>query len=149
MKKLSYLIILVFIGCSSAKIMTIDYTVLNCHVIDIKEYQYCFIFRAFSKGCDTILIISLKEDYHNKYLYKKPVLNCSQEIKLNQKYDFYLVQKRVHVDVMEQLGAFMIIGNDTLWKSSTFKDIPLFMSSFNTLGKYHNNRPFYPQRKRR
>lgn len=114
-----------------------DYSVLNCRIIEIKEYQYAFRFKALKEN-DTILIISLKENYYTEYGYKKPILNDLEEIKINEKYDFYLTQKKPTVSTMEQLGAFIIIENDTLWKSKTYKEVPLSFISHNTIGKFYS-----------
>ena len=117
-----------------------NYNVLNCHILEIEEYQYAFRFKALNKENDTILIISLKESYYDKYGYKKLILNNLQEIKLTEKYDFHLTQKKPTVSTMEQLGAFIIIEKDTLWKSFTYKDIPPSFMSHNTVGKYYSNK---------
>lgn len=138
MKKIGYLILFVFAGCSSAIRTKIDFNVLNCRIIGIKEYQNTFRFKALNKEKDTILIISLKESYYNKNNYKKPVLENLQEIQLDKEYSFYVTQKKPLVSTMEQLGAFMVIENDTLWSSSTYKDVPLSFISHNTIGKYYS-----------
>jgi hypothetical protein len=85
MKKL-VLFTLIMVGCSPIK--KTDYSTLNCCIIEIKEYQYAFRFKALNET-DTILIISLKENYYDKYGYKKPILNHLQEIAVNEEYDFF------------------------------------------------------------
>lgn len=128
---------LILVGCSSITKTKMEYSVFSCHIIDIIEYQYAFRFTAL-KGKDTISIISLKENYYNKYSYKKNILNHLEEIKINERYDFYLTQKKPIVSTMEQLGAVIIIENDTIWKSRTYKEFPLTYISHNTIGKFYS-----------
>ena len=39
---------------------------------------------------------------------------------------------------MEQLGAYIVIENDTLWKSQTYKEIPPSFISHNTIGQFYS-----------
>ncbi len=128
---------LILVGCSSTSKIKTKYSVLNCRIIAIKEYQYAFRFMAL-KEKDTILIISLKNNYYDKYGYKKPVLNHLEKIRVNEKYDFYLTQKKQTVSTMEQLGVSIIIENDILWKAQTYKEVPLSFTSHNTIGQYYS-----------
>lgn len=137
MKKIGYLILFVFTGCASIIKTKMDFNVLNCHIIEIKEYGNTFRLKALNKEKDTVLIISLKEVYYENS-YKKPVLENLQEIQLDKEYNFYVTQKKPLVSTMEQLGAFIVVENDTLWSSRTYKDIPLSFISHNTIGKYYS-----------
>ncbi len=134
MRRLAFFTI-ILLSCSSIPKIKMDYSVLNCRIIEIKEYQYAFRLMALKEN-DTILIISLKENYYTKYGYKKPVLNDLEEIRINENYDFYLTQKMPNVSTMEQLGAFIIIEKDTLWESQSYKEIPLSFISRYTIGNF-------------
>jgi len=129
--------LLLSFGCSTVKEVKIDCSILNCRIIEIKEYQHSFRFMALN-GNDTILIGSAKENYYDKYGVEKPVLNDLQEIKENEEYVFYLTKKRVSVGQMEQLGSFIIIAKDTLWRAPNYKEVPLSFISHSSIGKFHS-----------
>ena len=128
-------------SCSSTNKIKMERTISNYHVVEMKEYHYAFMFKVLDKENDTILIISLKENYYDKYGYKKPTFNHFQEIKMNETYDFYLTRRNPNVSTMEQLGAFIIVENDTLWRSPTYRDIPPTFMSHNTIGKLYSDQP--------
>lgn len=130
-------LLLFFVGCSSLRNKG-DNIFLQCLVIDIQEYEYAFKFKALNPKNDTILILSLKENYYNKNNYKKSKLGTSEEIKPNQKYIFSVVPKKPTVSNMQQLGAFLIIEKDTIYKASNYKEIPLTFVATNSIGKYYS-----------
>ncbi len=137
MKKLIFFTF-ILASCSSITKKNTDYSILKCNIIEIDEYQYAFRFMAL-KEKDTILIVSPKENYYDKYGYKKPNLKHLKEIKVNKKYVFHLVEKKSTVSTMEQMGAFIVIENDTLWKSKNYKEVPISFISYNTIGKLYGN----------
>ena len=71
MKKLVFLTF-ILASCSSITKKNTDYSILKCNIIEIDEYQYAFRFMAL-KGKDTILIVSPKENYYDKYGYKNQI----------------------------------------------------------------------------
>ena len=58
---------------------------------------------------------------------------------MNKKYVFHLVEKKSTVSTMEQMGAFIVIENDTIWKSKNYKEVPISFISHNTIGKFYGN----------
>lgn len=131
MKKLIVYLALIFVSCSTTKHVKKNCQSLNCYVIDIEEYQHFILLKTLRER-DTIRIISFKKSYNKKIIFNK-----LEEIKLDKYYNFCLTQKKANVSTMEQLGAFIVVENDTIWTASTYKDIPLFFISHNTIGKFH------------
>jgi hypothetical protein len=137
MKKLTFFTF-VLVSCLSINNPKKGLSIENCYILGIKEYQYAFRLIALKEN-DTILIVSLKDEYYTKHGYQKSRLNNLEEIKVNKKYDFYLVKRKPVVSTMEQMGAFIIVENDTLWKSKTYKEIPASFTSYNTIGNLIKN----------
>ena len=133
MKNLFIIITIILFSCSSTNKPQINYKYLNCIIVEIKEYQNTFRFKALNNN-DTILIVSLKDNYYNKKIH----IDSLEEIRLDKNYNFYLTQIKPIVLNMEELGAFVKIEGDTLWKSSTYKNIPLTYLSHNTIGKFYS-----------
>lgn len=141
MKKLLLfsLLWIILANCNTAQKNT-GFSVFYCQVIDIKEYEHVVIFAGRTNGNDTLIIESLKIDYTKKGFQKK-LLYGFEKIELNNQYAFYLRPQKVRVSTMEQLGAFIIVESDTLYESSTYKTLPLFFRSYNTIGRYHSKYP--------
>lgn len=129
-----------FIACSSVEKKQNGASFITCSIIDIQEYEYVFTFKALNQKKDTVFVLSLKENYYNKNNYTKPKMEFLEQIKLNNKYLFNVIPKKPSVSSMEQLGAFIIIEKDTLYKSSNYKQIPPTFISLNTIGKYYSNK---------
>lgn len=122
-----------FFGCNSSKNLQNENTV-NLKVVGIKEYEYAYGLKTIGNDKDTLLVISFKDEFYNKYSLKKPDIQGSvQEIKINNLYDFKLSLIKPQVSNMEQLGAFIIIENDTLCKGRNYKEIPKTYSAQNTI----------------
>lgn len=113
--------------------ITFDYDckLITCKIIKSREYKTFYSFKAI-KEKDTIYIISYK-DYYGGH---KTQNNNIREIKINEEYNFYLTPEIIRTSKMEQLGAFIIIDEDTLWKASNYKEIPKFYIANNTIGHY-------------
>ena len=107
MKKLVFLTF-ILASCSSITKKNTDYSILKCNIIEIDEYQYAFRFMAL-KGKDTILIVSPKENYYDKYGYKKPNLKHLKEIKVNKKYVFHLVEKKVQCQLWNRWEHLLLL----------------------------------------
>lgn len=123
-------------GCISTK-ENIHYSTLNCRVIHIQEYQQAFGFKVLDNKKDTLLVISFKNSYYDKNNYKKPKLKLLKEIKIDQSYDFILSTKKPTVSTMEQLGAFIIIENDTICRGKSYKTLLSTFISHNTIGEFY------------
>jgi hypothetical protein len=131
-------LIFAFIACSSVEKKQNNKSFITCSIIDIQEYEYAFKFKALNQKKDTVFVLSLKENYYNKNNYTKPKMESAEEIKINNEYVFNVISKKPSVSSMEQLGAFIIIEKDTLYKSSNYKQIPPTFISLNTIGKYYS-----------
>lgn len=137
MKKIRYLIFMIFISCNSNIAIKKNDNFLKCEIIEIKEYTCSFRFKALNNKKDTILIVSLKKDYFSKFQNKKYNSNQLEEIRLNNKYNFHLIQIKPSVSTMEQLGSFIVVENDTLFKAHVYKNIPPSYMGYNVVEKYY------------
>lgn len=138
MKNLICIIFIIFMGCVSTK-NKISYNTFHYKVVGIQEYQYAFAFKVLNDRKDTLLVISLKDNYYDKYNHKKPKLKLVGKITIDKSYDFILSEKKPTVSTMEQLGAFIIIENDTVCKAKSYKELPLIFISHNTIGKFYDS----------
>lgn len=136
MRTLNYLGLFLFIGCAIKNNPKENSFTQSCNIVEIKEFDYSFRFKAIKKSGDTILIISLKDKFYTKYKIITPIGNELQKIERNKEYNFKSVQIKPRVSTMEQLGAFIIIEKDTLWKAQSYKDIPPSYKSVNTIGSF-------------
>jgi len=140
MKKTSYIIYMVIgilLGCSSSKDLVEQSKNIRLNVIDIKEYEYVYRIKATeSKSQDTVLVMSLKSSFYTKNNLKNPnkLSVIESEILKGQQYNFKVLPVKPQVSKMEQLGAFVIVEKDTLWKEKSYKDMPKLYTAQNTLG---------------
>ena len=140
MKTLNYLVLLIFIGCIKINNKEPEnITHQNISIIEIKEFDYSYRLKGINKLRDTILIISFKDKFYNKYRINKPT-GSEEKIQCKKEYYFKLVQIKLQASTMEQLGAFIIIEKDTLWKANSYKNIPPSYKSLNTNGSFIINK---------
>ena len=140
MKTLNYLVLLIFIGCIKINNKEPEnITHQNISIIEIKEFDYSYRLKGINKLRDTILIISFKDKFYNKYRINKPT-GSKEKIQCKKEYYFKLVQIKLQASTMEQLGAFIIIEKDTLWKANSYKNIPPSYKSLNTNGSFIINK---------
>lgn len=128
---MKYLIVLLCLsGCSTTNTPQNKVGVdnLTCNVVEIKEFEHSFRFMAINNQGDTVIVASLKERD------LKSDSKIIDTILLNKSYDFNVTQIRPRVLTMEQLGAFIIIKNDTLCKAATYKSLPLAYTAHNVIG---------------
>ena len=139
MKKLIYFILLATIlsECNSSKYINNNTSKLSLIVQDISEYDYAYKITSInSENADTIVIISYKDKFFDKYDLEKPKQSeIKSVIRKNKKYKFDLIKIKPQVSTMEQFGAFIIIEKDTVLKSINAKSMPKIFVSQNTIGK--------------
>jgi len=122
MKNTLYLILSLFIiGCTLNKTTRYEPEKINCSIIEINNFEYVFRLKGInSETNDTIYILSFKENMYDKYKYKKPQeLNNSVQIRSGNNYKFSLIKKKIQVSNMQELGQYIIVEKDTLWKGSS------------------------------
>ena len=106
-------------------------------ILSIEEYDYAYYIKAFNQDTKKQLnIISYKQVYFDKYKIQKPINNSQDGLKTiskNNSYNFNLTEMRFNVSNMEQLGAYVIIENDTIWKGKPTVE-NRFYESKNSLG---------------
>lgn len=131
-----YIVILcLFLGCGSTSSLKKETINSNLKVVDIEEYQYAYRFRVLEdKSKDTILIVSFKDNFYNKNNLKKPKGEDSKQIVTDNNYNFKLLLIKSQVSTMQQLGAFIIVEKDTLWKERSYKTMPKSYTAQNTIG---------------
>jgi len=116
-------------SCSTYNTTNKSFRTIN-KVIEINEFNQSYLLKTLSKNNDTILIISnaINNDYGDDISKQKKIV-------LNHSYEFRLMKPtRISVNSMEQLGYFIKIKSDTIWKSKTIKNLPYF--GLNTKGLY-------------
>ncbi len=101
---------------------------LKCSIVDIKEYESSYCLTALDSFGNKVIIVSLKKNPH------KITLESLDTISLHKNYDFNVTRIKPRVSTMEQLGSFIIIERDTLWKASTSDNIPPAYIAHNTIG---------------
>lgn len=131
-----FLVFLFCYGCASTnKSKENGVEVIECNIFEITEFDYAYRLTATDSMGNTILVVSLKDNFYDKYEIKKPDIDKgAKTITVNENYVFKSTRIKPRVSTMEQLGAFIVIETDTLWKASTYKDIPLSYRVYNTVG---------------
>lgn len=82
-------------------------------LLEIKKYNSVNQFKSVSENFDTIFLLSQKK--------KEYIIDSSNFVYLR------LEQiTRFRVGTMEQLGAYLITGNDTLWSGQNIAKAPKF-----------------------
>ena len=129
----------IFIGCKSINNKTTS-NEKELKVINIAEFEYVFELRTIEKETsDTLFVLSSKNNFYNKYNLNKPKSNSTEQLILNNTYRFEVLPIKPQVSTMQQLGAYIIVENDTLWKGANYKEAPKFYSSQNTVGLLYCN----------
>lgn len=131
--------LLTFLGCKTIPQGKVNEYFLK--VVKITDYEFCFSFTALNEVTrDSVHILSFKDNYYAKYDLPKPLIlpDTSILIQANKSYDFKLIRTNVRVLTMEQLGAFIIIENDTIFQASNLEALPLVYTAQNTRGVYLN-----------
>ncbi|MCF6298149.1 MAG: hypothetical protein L3J08_09250, partial [Flavobacteriaceae bacterium] len=104
-------------------------------VTNIEEYEYAYRLKVLKdQSKDTIIIVSFKEKFYSKHNLKKPDSSGHKKIEINNNYNFKLLLIKPQVSNMEQLGAFIIVEKDTLWKERSYKTMPKSYTAQNTIG---------------
>ncbi len=140
MKTINYIMIFtsvfsIMLSCGSSYYSPKEGVKVVCKVVNIEEYEFAYTIDAVTEETDTVLIISLKEFFFEKYNLKKPTnLDGAKRIIENESYNFIMSSIKPQVSSMEQLGAFIIIEKDTLLSAKTYKDIPKSYTSQNSIG---------------
>jgi len=126
------LLILGFIlfSCSSTnKFETKSFT-----VIKVEEFDQFYRFKSVDENLnDTVNLISLKNQQLRK-AGEVSSFNATSKIIAENQYNFKLQKIKTRVSTMEQLGQWVIIGKDTLWKGNSKQIAPKYFYSLNTLG---------------
>jgi hypothetical protein len=134
MKLLYGIVILLLIGCSSSNFTNKKPKLLISKIIDIKEYEYVFGLKGINQKNDTVLILSYKDRFREKYNQKKIKYDKLQKIVKNGSYNFKVLNIKPQVSTMQQLGAFIIVENDTLCMQADYNKIPTIYVAQNTIG---------------
>ncbi len=129
-----YLALLICISSCSVKTksqhkLTTDN--LKCNIVDIKEFDRSYRFTAIDDFGNKIIIISLKSSQQ-----EIPIHKAVDTVSLNKSFDFKVTKIKPRVSTMEQLGAYIVIENDTLWEASAYRDIPPAYTAHNTIGLF-------------
>ena len=133
MKTFCYLIILllIFTACNSLRSAhylndeEIEMTVKVIEIRDSEKYSYFKVTDTKNSIKDTIHIVSFKNSIEKI---------TNDKIHLKNIYTFRMKRIKPRVSTMEQLGAFIIVDNDTLQKASAISKISIFYKSLNTNG---------------
>ncbi len=106
-----------------------NFQYITCKITRINENKNFFTFVGLNKITkDSIFIFSKKKTDTDKNF------DNSKQIYLDSQYVFKLNKIKIRVGHMEQLGAFMKIDNDTIWKGINAKQAPIYYYSLNTIG---------------
>lgn len=97
-------------------------------VIEIKEFSHSYRLVGIDSLDNKVLLISSKKN-HQKIAGK-----IVDTISINKSYYFQLTRIKPTVSTMEELGAFIVIESDTLWRASSYKEIPPTYSIHNSVG---------------
>ena len=128
-----FLVLLMFIcSCTSQNLSnTIKTESKRLKVVKIISYNGFYELTTVKEDIsDTLLIISYKKGFSKKD--KKTQLQIVED----RYYKFELSIIKPRVSTMEQLGAYMIFGEDTLYRASSSKELPRMYQSHNSLGLY-------------
>lgn len=109
---------------------------MELKVIKINEFEYVYQLKTVQiKSNDTLFVLSSKNNFYDKYNLKTPKSNILEQIiTINNTYRFKVLRIKPQVSTMAQLGAYIIVEGDTLWKGSNYKEAPKYYSSQNTVG---------------
>ena len=125
----SLLCLLIF-SCSS--INNFEKKVLK--VIAIEEFKSYYRFKALDKNLkDTVNLISLKYQQLRKDR-KVSKFKATSQIVSQKNYTFKTQKIRIRTSTMEQLGKWIIIEKDTLWKGNSKEVEPKYFNLVNALG---------------
>ena len=100
-------------------------TVKVIEIRDSEKYSYFKVTDIKNPIKDTIHIVSFKNSLEKI---------TNDKIHLKNIYTFRMIRIKPRVSTMEQLGAFIIVDNDTLQKASEISKISIFYKSLNTNG---------------
>ena len=126
-----FLLLLMF-SCTSPNLSnSIETKVERLKVVEIKSYNTVYELKTVKENTvDTMLVISYKKGFHNgKGKTKSKIIE-------GEYYKFELSTVRPRVSTMEQLGAYMIFAEDTLYSASDYKKLPKMYKSYNSSGLY-------------
>lgn len=137
-KLLVFIPIFLFFGCSTRQISKANSSNSLNEILSIEEHTYAYYIKAMNQNTQQqINIISYKDIYFDKYQEKRPFLPSEttgvKNIIKGSNNLFKLTEMRFNVNSMEQLGAYIIIENDTIWQGkSTVRN--RFYKSENSVG---------------
>ena len=137
-----YVGLVTLIACTVSKALIDESVDIRMNVIDIKEYEYVYRIKATEiKSQDTVLVMSFKSSFYIKNSLRKPneLSIAHNEIFTDQQYDFKVLPVKPQVSKMEQLGAFVVVEKDTLWKERSYLRMPKLYTAQNTLGLIYIN----------
>jgi len=138
MKKLVTIICAtIFFGCSTQRATKeTSFDSIN-RILSIEEYEYCYYIKGTNQETQNLVnIISYKKTYFDKYNLQTPFSSSQAGLKTiikDNNYTFNLTEMRFNVSDMEQLGASVIIENDTIWKGKPTLE-NRFYKSKNSIG---------------
>lgn len=137
MKSILYIIIsLFFLSCSVNYLAKKEVEKINYNILEIDDFEYTYRFKGLNiETHDTVFVLSFKQKIYDKYKFTKPKdLNGTVDIKSKKNYIFKLIKMKTKVSTMQQLGQFIIIENDTLWKGSSGIKPPKYYTAQNAVG---------------
>ncbi len=136
MKNILYITIsLFFLNCSVNKTTTSEIEKINYSILEIDDFEYTYRFKGLNTQThDTVYVLSFKQKMYDKYKHQKPKnLNGILDIKSKNDYIFSLIKMKTKVSTMQQLGQFIIIEKDTLWKGVSGIVPPKYYVAQNTV----------------
>jgi hypothetical protein len=101
----------------------------NLKIVKIEEFKTFYKFNSIDYKNDTLNVISFKNVTKQKSNFYETLKIAEQNT-----YGFKLENIKTRVSTMQQLGQFIIIEKDTLWKGSSDKVAPKYSVSKNTVG---------------
>ncbi len=132
-KYLAVFLIAACIGCIGRKKTTIKKTgnFTDIKIVGINKTKNYYILKGLKEGnSDTLFIVSYKEEGDLEKESMKTI------IEIGSIYNFTLGNVRTRVSSMQQLGQFIIVGKDTLWKGGPEENPPLYYQAQNTIGNF-------------
>lgn len=132
MKNIYILPILFLLSCGSTS--TIKSKVTTLKVIDISEYGNVYGIKTINENTNKEnYIVSYKESYYTENGLSLPVLKNTLEIVKGQSYTFQLTPLKPRVGQSQNIGAYIIVHNDTLLSAENYTKLPLAFVSQNSI----------------
>lgn len=133
MKSIYLLLVLFLLSCgTTSKVKSESQT---HKVLEIFEYDNLYGLKTINENTNKEnFIVSLKESYFKERNLSIPILKKTLDIKKGRSYDFDLQSIKPRVGQSQNLGAYIIVENDTLLREENYKDLPLSYTSKNTIG---------------